>query len=273
MKKRIALVLLCMVMVFGAMPAMAESMYVVTAHPDESIYMYTEPDYNAGEIIIAIPSGAEVAVNIVMADVPWAEVSYGGYTGYVALESLSETQPSGYVPFIPSGPVTKTMYVTSHDGDGVHMRKTPTVNDDGNIIMTVPYGAAVGVMTIMADIPWATIEYDGQIGYMMMDYLSNHEPEPKQASSGESGGKTNETSLDAMFDGFDKDGYDANVEPAQGETYVNMRWAPTLSAPVRTTFGADATLWVSSDNGTWCEVYDANQDIHGFMESVFLKPQ
>lgn len=273
MMKRSAMVLLCLAMVLGAVTAQADTMYVVTTHPDEFIFMRTEPDYNAGDNIIAVPSGAEVTVRTVMADVPWAEVSYGGYTGYIALENLTEAQPDGGIPFIPTGPVTKTMYVVSHNGDGVHMRTAPTINDEGNIIMTVPYGAQVGVMTVMADIPWATIEYNGQVGYMMMDYLSNHEPEPGNASSGESNGRADETSLEGMFADFQRDGYDAIVVPAQGETYVNMRWAPTLSAPVRTTYNANATLWVSSDNGTWSEVYDANQDIHGFMESVFLQPK
>lgn len=275
MKRNTALVLMCVILLACGMPAIAESMYVVTTHPDESIYMYTEPDYNAGQIIIAVPSGAEVAVRTVMADVPWIEASYGGYTGYIALESLSDTPPGGYVvPVIPSGPVIKTMYVTSHNGEGVHMRTAPTINDDGNIIMTVPYGATVGVITIMADVPWATIEYNGNVGYMMMDYLSNHQPEPKEpisSSSGSSGGEENETSLDRMFDGFQKSGFSATVHPAEGETYVNMRWAPTLAAPVRTTYGENATLWVSDDNGTWSEVYDEAQDIHGFMESRFLQ--
>lgn len=272
MKKRCAALLLCLAMMGGAVAAQAETMYVVTAHPNESIHMYTEPDYNAGSVLLSIPGGAEVTVRTVMADVPWAEVSYGGYTGYVAMENLSGTPPGGGTPYVPTGPVIKTMYVTSHNGGGVHMRTAPTINDD-NIIMTVPYGEPVGVMTIMADVPWATIEYDGRVGYMMMDYLSNHRPEPKAAASGEADSRENETSLRAMFERFGQSGFRALVTPAQGETYVNMRWAPTLSAPVRRQYNADAALWVSGENGTWSEVYDEARDIHGYMESVFLMPQ
>lgn len=272
MKKGSLLILLCLGLVLSTATGLAETMFVVTTHGDDFVNMYTEPDYSAGAIVISIPSGAEVAVRTVMADVPWAEVSYGGYTGYIALENLSQTRPGSGTPYIPSGPVIKTMYVTSHDGDGVHMRTAPTINDD-NIIMTVPYGEPVGVITIMADVPWAAIEYGGQVGYMMMDYLSNHAPEPRQAPSSEAESTENGTSMAAIFAGFQPHGYRAVVVPAQGETYVNMRWAPTLSAPVRVEYKADVTLWVSSENGTWSEVYDEALGIHGYMESVFLAQQ
>lgn len=279
MRKNAMLVMLIIALMISPLVASAQTMYVVTTHPDESIMMYTEPDYNAGEVITSIPSGAAVDVNIVMADVPWAQVSYDGFTGYVALENLSEQNPvtvsSNGQYVVPSVVPVQTMYVTSHNGGGVHLRTSPTLNED-NIITTVPYGAEVGIIMIMADGPWAELEYDGQVGYMMLDYLTDSVPavHPHTAQQSTNSGNTQlEAELATLFSGFLDSAYDVVVVPASGETYVNMRWAPSLSAPIRREYNADAQLHVTGHNDTWAEVYDPEHDIHGFMETVFLANQ
>lgn len=279
MKRKSVLAILCLVLAVSPVVGLAETMYVVTTHPGDRVSMLTKPDYDTGSLVATVPSGTAVDIITIMADVPWAEVSYVGQTGYIAMESLSKNSPSSALtipnaPIVASGPVTQTMYVTSHNGEGVHLRSDPSISDH-NIIATVPFGKTVGVITIMADVPWAEIEYNGQVGYMMIDHLTGTKPEHHTADSESTAGQFDdlETGLKSMFAGFVSGGYSAVVKPAQGETYVNLRWAPSMSAPVRSEYNADAVLWVSSHDGTWSEVYDEALDIHGYMESSFLQKQ
>lgn len=164
------------------------------------------------------------------------------------------------------------MYVTTDSGSGVHLRSTPDTSDDSNIIMTVPYGAEVQIKTIMADVPFAQVTYNGTAGYMEMDYLSTTPPPAKPSGGGggsSSGSSSFESELAALYDGFVPTNYQAEVVPT--DEYVNLRWAPTLEAPVRSEYHQGALLQVLSDNGTWSEVYDEAARMSGYMESQFLQ--
>lgn len=177
----------------------------------------------------------------------------------------------------PMAALADTMYVTTESGSGVHMRSTPDTSDDSNIITTVPYGAAVTVNTIMADVPFANVTYDGQTGYMELDYLSKTQPPAKPSGSGSSSSGTASSSGDsaleqelaALYTGFVATNYEAVVVPASD--YVNLRWAPSLSAPVRSEYHEGAVLQVLSANDTWSEVYDEEARVSGYMETQFLQ--
>ena len=144
--------------------------------------MYTKPDYEKGSVVDTVPGSTQVDILTIMADVPWAEISYDGEIGYIALESLSINRSKGKdsesiagTPATTTERVTQTMYVTSPDGHSARLYSEP-MPVDRNLIMDVPYGQTVKAITIMADIPWAKIDYDGRVGYMLIDHLSKTKP-------------------------------------------------------------------------------------------------
>lgn len=258
-----------------------------------------------------------------------------------------------------------TLYVTSNNGGGVHLRSGPSTEDE--VLITVPYGAAVDVLDIQGNNSWANVIYEGLNGYMMWQYLTStppgppapnptpipaptyaptappaptyvptnppaptyvptnppaptyvptdppaptyaptappaptyvptnppaptyvptNPPAPTYAPTAPpypnpppnpipypDGGETYlEAALSEIFSGFATTGYGALVVPSTPSTYVNLRWAPTESAPVRAQYWAGATLTVLTQNGTWSEVFDYETSTHGFMMSEFLTP-
>ena len=55
------------------------------------------------------------------------------------------------------------------------------------------------------------------------------------------------------------------VKPSKSGSYVNMRWAPSMSMPVITRYYDGAELYVLAENRTWCQVYDEETGVCGFM--------
>lgn len=182
MKRKMACSALCLVLALSPVIGLAETGHVVTTHPGDGISMYKEPDYVKGSVVATVPENTEVEILTIMADVPWVEASYDGKTGYIPLESVSINKPKDKDSEILPGTlaaeskgIMQTMYVTSPDGHSVRLYSEPLL-DDRNAIMDVPSGKTVGVITIMADIPWAKIDYDGQVGYMMIGHLAKTKP-------------------------------------------------------------------------------------------------
>lgn len=181
---------------------------------------------------------------------------------------------------LPVASLAELMYVTSRDGGGVHMRSGPSTDDD--VITTIPFGRQVDVNTGFVDNPnWSAIDYNGRSGYMMNRYLTDRQPTPPapaptQKPSGGGGGGSSDTSLERslgqVFSGFTHGEYQASVAPSTPTTFVNMRWAPTKSAPVRGQYWSGNLLNVLSHNGSWSEVYDPTTGTSGYMMTSFLTP-
>lgn len=178
---------------------------------------------------------------------------------------------------LPAISLAETMYVTSRDGGGVHMRSGPSTDDP--VIMTIPFGRRVEVNHEFVGNPtWSSIDYNGTAGFMMNRYLTDRQPDPPapaptkkpSGGGGGSGDVSLEKSLSQMFSGFVSGGYQASVVPSTPTTYVNLRWAPSKSAPVRGQYWSGATLTVLSHNGSWSEVYDVSSGTYGYMMSNFL---
>ena len=71
--------------------------------------------------------------------------------------------------------------------------------------------------------------------------------------------------ISSMFKGFNKVGETFTVKPSKSGSYVNMRWAPSMSMPVITRYYDGAELYVLAENRTWCQVYDEETGVCGFM--------
>lgn len=192
------------------------------------------------------------------------------------------------VALLPLTAMAETMYVVTSNGGGVNLREGPSTDDA--VLVTVPYGAAVDVINTLVGSSWVNVNYNGYFGYIMWRYLSEYPPSPDPIPTfvpaptarpthrptarpnPTHASDSLEKILQGLYAGFVTTSYTAVVVPSTPTTYVNLRWAPSKSAPVRNQYWAGATLQVLSENGTWAEVYDALNGIHGFMMSSFLKP-
>lgn len=159
-----------------------------------------------------------------------------------------------------AGANATTMYVNTANRKVLNLRAYNSINAD--IIGFIPYGAAVTVNTMGGDNTWVPVTYNGKHGYCMMRYLSYNYP---------GGGVTPPTTdLTSMFTGFSPTYYMATVTPTSAAGFVNMRWAPSMSAPVRNIYYYGSSLLVIAQNGTWAQVLDQNTHTCGFMMLSFM---
>lgn len=166
------------------------------------------------------------------------------------------------------------MYITTQSSDTVSMRSSPGAKYDS--VFKVPYGAQVYVYESIvngADEKWYRIHYYDQNGkcfngYMNERYLTYDQPKDREdkKQSDKDNSSDNTVVVDtSMFKGFNKVGETCTVKPSKSGGYVNMRWAPSMSMPVITRYYDGAELYVLAENRTWCQVYDEETGVCGFM--------
>lgn len=166
------------------------------------------------------------------------------------------------------------MYITTQSSDTVSMRSSPGAKYDS--VFKVPYGSQVYVYESIvngADEKWYRIHYYDQNGkcfngYMNERYLTYDQPKDREDEkpSGKDNSSDNTVTVDtSMFKGFNKVGETCTVKPSKSGSYVNMRWAPSMSMPVITRYYDGAELYVLAENRTWCQVYDEETGVCGFM--------
>ena len=166
------------------------------------------------------------------------------------------------------------MYITTQSSDTVSMRSSPGAKYDS--VFKVPYGSQVYVYESIvngADEKWYRIHYYDQNGkcfngYMNERYLTYDQPKDREDEkpSGKDNSSDNTVTVDTgMFKGFNKVGETCTVKPSKSGSYVNMRWAPSMSMPVITRYYDGAELYVLAENRTWCQVYDEETGVCGFM--------
>ena len=94
----------------------------------------------------------------------WANVTYGGRTGYMSANLVSYTKPDDQ----PAG-TGRTGYVI---GDGVNFRTSASTNSD--IIDTLAYGTQITIYNVTNG--WAQVGYGGRVGYMSANLVSYNQP-------------------------------------------------------------------------------------------------
>ena len=150
-------------------------------------------------------------------------------------------------------------YVNTANKKSLNMRSSTDLGN--NILTSIPNGAAVVVYEFLNSSTWAHIGYGGRDGYVMTRYLSLTPPST-QPSTAES----------LSFKDFKSTYYLASVKPSTPSGYVNMRWAPSKSTAVHDIYYSGSTLQVIAESKTWCQVYDTQKNICGFMMKEFLVP-
>ena len=150
-------------------------------------------------------------------------------------------------------------YVNTANKKSLNMRSSTDLGN--NILTSIPNGAAVVVYEFLNSNTWAHIGYGGRDGYVMTRYLSLTPPSTQPS-----------TAEILSFKDFKSTYYLASVKPSTPSGYVNMRWAPSKSTAVHDIYYSGSTLQVIAESKTWCQVYDTQKNICGFMMKEFLVP-
>lgn len=150
-------------------------------------------------------------------------------------------------------------YVNTANKKSLNMRSSTDLGN--NILTSIPNGAAVVVYEFLDSNTWAHIGYGGRDGYVMTRYLSLTPPSTQPS-----------TTESLSFKDFKSTYYLASVKPSTPSGYVNMRWAPSKSTAVHDIYYSGSTLQVIAESKTWCQVYDTQKNICGFMMKEFLVP-
>ena len=111
----------------------------------------------------------------------WANVVYGGRTGYMSANLVSYTKPDDR----PAG-TGRSGYVI---GDGVNFRTSASTNSD--VIDTLAYGTQITIYNVSNG--WAQVGYGGRVGYMSANLVSYDQPtdDPYVDGGSSSGGSSN----------------------------------------------------------------------------------
>lgn len=150
-------------------------------------------------------------------------------------------------------------YVNTANKKSLNMRSSTDLGN--NILTSIPNGAAVVVYEFLNSNTWAHVGYGGRDGYVMTRYLSLTPPSTQPS-----------TTESLSFKDFKSTYYLASVKPSTPSGYVNMRWAPSKSTAVHDIYYSGSTLQVIAESKTWCQVYDTQKNICGFMMKEFLVP-
>lgn len=171
------------------------------------------------------------------------------------------------------------MYITTKSSDTVSIRCSPGAKYES--VVKAPYGAQVYAYEKIkngADETWVHVEYYDKngnhfSGYISERYLTYDKPgyrEDDKTSDSNNNNNNNSSNNtvevdSSMFSGFSKVGETCTVKPSRSGSFVNMRWAPSTSMPVVARYYEGDELYVIAENRSWCQVYDEESGVCGFM--------
>ena len=187
-----------------------------------------------GNILGSYPRGTQVTV--LSSSNGWSKVTVDGKTGYMSSQWLSAEKPSDG----GSGtPATGTAVVNNpRDTQVLFLRSQPSTSSEA-----LGYYRNGKVVTLLEKLDgWYKVRVDGQTGYMMAKYL--------KVTSSISGGT-------------------ATVYNPNGNSYVNFRSRPSLSASVISTVPVGTTIKVLEKTTDWT-MTEINGVI-GYISTWFLK--
>lgn len=173
-------------------------------------------------------------------------------------------------------------YVYTENGKGLNVRATA----GGEIVGSLKYGSRIYCYYRDGGNGWALIDYAYDMPgygygtyacYVSSRYLRKSKPEPRTASSGNTGtavsaGTTDVAAeINAEFRSAKRvDPFAVTIRPSRASGWVNMRWAPSKQAEVMATYKANAKLLVIREMDHWYQVEDQDTGDVGFIDRQFV---
>ena len=180
MKKRcfrsLPALLLALALIISMIPASAlasKIMYIRTGNSGR-LNLRALPSTQS-ESLGLYANGTAVTVDYTSGE--WAYVSVGGQRGFMILSCLTETKPAdgGTTPDSPSHTENTTMYISTGNSGGLHLRVN--ASRSARSLGIFPNGTKVTVMN-RDGAGWAYVSVNGTTGFMMLQYLTPYNPDP-----------------------------------------------------------------------------------------------
>ncbi len=172
-------------------------------------------------------------------------------------------------------------YVYTENGKGLNVRFTP----GGEKIGSLKYGTRVYCYYRDTGSGWALIDYTfnhptygyGTYAcYVSNRYLQKSKPAAKPDSSSSSS-SSSATSTDTLADvnkefrsAKDVEPFTVTVRPSRASGWVNLRWAPSLSAEIMATYKQNDKLLVIKELKNWYQVEDQSTGDVGFISKKYV---
>ena len=172
-------------------------------------------------------------------------------------------------------------YVYTENGKSLNVRFTP----GGEKIGSLKYGARVYCYYLDTGNGWALIDYTfnhptygyGTFAcYVSNRYLQKSKPAAKPDSSSSSSSSSTSTA-DTLADinkefktAKDVESFYVTVRPARASGWVNLRWAPSLSAEIMATYKQNDKLLVIKELKNWYQVEDQSTGNVGFISKKYV---
>ena len=162
-----------------------------------------------------------------------------------------------------------TAYVKTQSGCALRIRSSATTDED-NVVGKIAYGTKVTVKSKQGDWSHISVKLNGKTvtGYVYSRYLSSKKPTAVSSTS------TNESTSTAStsYYGFKQvASYSVVVRPATTGGFVNLRWAPSKTAPVMDKLHDGDKLTVIAQNSTWAQVMNVSNGEVGYIMRRFLE--
>lgn len=162
-----------------------------------------------------------------------------------------------------------TAYVKTQSGCALRIRSSATTDAD-NVIGKIPYGTAVTVKENLGEWSRISVKLNGSTvtGYVFNRYLSSKKPATSTTTTTNQSTDTSSTS----YSGFKQvASYTVVVRPSTTGGFVNLRWAPSKTAPVMDKLHDGDTLTVIAQNATWAQVMNTSNGEVGYIMRRFLE--
>ena len=172
-------------------------------------------------------------------------------------------------------------YVYTENGKSLNVRFTP----GGEKVGSLKYGTRVYCYYLDAGNGWALIDYTfnhptygyGTYAcYVSNRYLQKSKPAARPDSSSSSSSSSS-TSTDTLADvnkefrsAKDVEPFAVTVRPSRASGWVNLRWAPSLSAEIMATYKQNDKLLVIRELKNWYQVEDQSTGAVGFISKKYV---
>lgn len=169
--------------------------------------------------------------------------------------------------FAAAEPVRK--YVYTRNGKPLNVRSWPDV--DSTLVGTLPFGTEVMIEGYTSNYTWASLMFNGQIAYVMTQYLVDYSPvgptpTPTPVPGSDSKYKNIVDSMESEFKSYRVvDPYTVLAKPVRATGWVNLRYAPSTEFAHAGNLYANAQLTVIAETRNWLQVRRVDTGATGYV--------
>ena len=200
----------------------------------------------SGKILTTIPKGKTVTILSEKDENGWYKVSYDGKTGYAISNYIKEDDSNSEAT--ESAPSKPTVSKTGTTTENLNLRNQASLS--GKVLMTIPKGKTVTILSEKDENGWYKVSYDGKTGYAISNYIKEGD------SNSESTESTPSTPV-----------------PIEGQPTenLNLRDQPSTSGKILTTIPKGKTVTILSEknaNGWYKVSYNGKT---GYVSGSYFK--